>query len=311
MIKTFQLHPGYVRGVLLFYLGIVAGCSGLPRSAPEVTTTEEAPSVKMKSQMGMGMGGNPGSPFGIGVSGGYSTGSDLSVGQIRVNGRGIVPINPPKRMMMLQPSFSTTTFDVDALFDTPSEVYNIGVNMMWMERINERTMLSFGANPSITGDADSLGDNVRVFAMGMLNWQWIPNKLKLTAGAAYTGRDDIPVLPMAGLQWNPNEDWNISVILPKPKIAYRIHNIGESSTWIYFSGGLGGGTWDVLRINGTTDEFSYTEFQAVMGIEHSTELAGRLFAELGTGFSRKLEYRETAEEQSFGNSLLLRGGWNY
>ena len=81
------------------------------------------------------------------------------------------------------------------------------------------------------------------------------------------GRSDIGVVPAAGLEWTPNDEWNISLILPRPRVSRRLSNTATSETWLYAAGSINGGTFDVHRADGTADELSLTEFQTAVGGE--------------------------------------------
>lgn len=246
------------------------------------------------------------------ISGGYSTGDGLSLSQVDVAARFAVPLDPPRRMLMVSPTFGLTAVNADSPLDVPKELYNFGLNVMWMERLDDRWGLQMALSPSTRGDAESLDREIRLAGMAMLTWDWRPDELQLTFGAAYTGRDDIPILPMAGLQWTPNEDWQIGIGLPAPRIARRLWVDAEGlGAWAYVTGGLGGGTWDVRRADGRADELSIREYRAAIGAELGQGPQRKLFLETGLTFSRKLEYEKGGESISFGEGVFVQAGWNF
>lgn len=223
----------------------------------------------------------------------------------------MLPIQPPEKMLMVRPVFEYTRLNAEALFDTPQDLYRLGLNMMWLQKLNDRWNLSLALNPSLNSDGHSFGDSVQLFGMAAFQWDWKPDKLQLTFGAVHTGRSDIPVLPAAGFRWTPSERWDVNIMMPRPKVSYRLTEEGESSSWIYWSGALGGGTWDVRRASGRTEEFSFREFQTVVGYEWRATRYRKLFAELGGAFGRRLEYETSEIEQSMNESVFLRCGLTY
>lgn len=241
-----------------------------------------------------------------------STGNDLSATQFQVALTLPIPIDPPDRMVMVSPSLGVGLLETSGAFDAPETLYNAAINLMWMERLGDRWMMNVGFSPSIRSDEERFGENIRYFAMGMFVFDAIPEKLQLTFGAAYTGRDDLPVIPMAGLNWQPNDDWRIGVGLPAPKIAHRVYQqeSGEEG-WVYLSGGIGGGTWDVRRSDGVDDQLSLTEYQALIGGELGMGRQPRLFMETGISFSRKLSYEQSGESKNYGPGLVLQGGLSF
>lgn len=180
--------------------------------------------------------------------------------------------------------------------------------MMWLQRLNDTTSLTIAVNPSVGGDDAQFGRHLRVFAMGAVGWDWIPDELRLTAGAAWLGRRDIGVVPAAGLEWTPNEDWSVSLILPRPKVSRRLAMSGASETWLYAAGAIDGGTFDVHRADGAADELSVREFQASVGVERTCDQFGRGFVEIGAGFGRELQFERSQEVIDFGPGVVLRLG---
>lgn len=235
-----------------------------------------------------------------------SHGDGLRFGTARVSTAAMLPIDPPERMLLVKPFFAAHT--LDAPLDTPSSLYSAGINMMWLERLNDDTAVTIAVNPSVGGDDAEFGRRLRVFAMGAVAWDWIPDELRLTAGAAWLGRRDIGVVPAAGLEWTPDENWNVSLILPRPRVARRLALSDGSEAWVYAAGAIAGGTFDVRRANGTADELSLREFQASFGVELKSDQLGRGFCEIGAGFGRELQYERGQEMVDFDPGVALRLG---
>jgi hypothetical protein len=235
-----------------------------------------------------------------------SHGDNLTFGTARVSAATMLPLDPPNRMLLIKPSFAAHTLDSE--LDTPSQLFSAGINAMWLERLNDHTAMTFAVSPSVGGDDAEFGRNVRVFAMGAVTWDYIPDELKLTAGAAWLGRRDIGVVPAAGVEWTPNDEWNIALILPRPRIARRLSKTEISENWLYATGSINGGSFDVRRLDGTPDELSLTEFQTAVGFELTNRQIGRGFFEIGAGFGRQIQYELNAEEVEFDPSVVLRMG---
>lgn len=235
-----------------------------------------------------------------------SHGDGLTFGTARASLAAMLPIDPPKRMLLVNPTIAAHT--LDAPVETPSRLYSAGVHMMWMERLKDDMRLTIAVNPSVSGDDAEFGRQVRVFAMGAVAWDWIPDELRLTAGAAWLGRRDIGVVPAAGLEWTPSDDWNVSLILPRPRVSKRLASSETSETWIYAAGAINGGTFDVRRSDGAVDELSIREFAATIGLELKSEQVDRGFCEIGAGFGRELQFERTQKSIDFGPGIVLRLG---
>jgi hypothetical protein len=233
-------------------------------------------------------------------------GDGLTFGTARVSVAAMLPVNPPDRMLLVKPNFAAHS--LASPLDTPSRLYSAGINMMWLEKLNDRTMLTIAVNPALSGDDVEFGRHLRVFAMGAVGWDWIPDALRVTAGAAWLGRRDIGVVPAAGLEWTPNDDWNVSLILPRPRVSRRLFVSETSEAWLYAAGSLNGGTFDVRRGDGSADELSLREFQTSVGVELTNSQIGRGFLEVGAGFGRELQFESSQDAVSFDPGLALRLG---
>ena len=235
-----------------------------------------------------------------------SHGNSLTFGTAQVSLAAMLPVDPPHRMLLVRPAVAIHT--LDSPLDAPSRLYSAGINLMWLERLNDDMRLTIAANPSAGGDDSEFGQHLRVFAMGAVAWDWIPDELRLTAGAAWLGRRDIGVVPAAGIEWTRDENWNVSLILPRPRVSRRLAWSDTSETWLYAAGAINGGTFDVRRGNGTADELSIREFQTTVGVEMKSDHRGRGFFEIGAGFGRELQYERTREKVDFGPGVVLRFG---
>lgn len=281
-------------------LSLLCGCAGFVRNPMQSPTQEAtaggAPSVERHPER------RPKTTLETSLS----HGDELTFGTARVSSAAMLPIAPPGKMLLVKPLLAAHT--LDAPLDTPSSLYSAGLNMMWLQRLNDDTTLTIAANPSVGGDEAEFGRHLRVFAMGAVSWDWIPDELRLTAGAAWLGHRDIGVVPAAGLEWTPNEDWNVSLILPRPRVARRLASSDASEAWLYAAGAISGGTFDVRRANGTADELSLREFQASVGVERTSDQFGRGFCEIGAGFGRELQFERGQEVVEFDPGVVLRIG---
>ena len=238
----------------------------------------------------------------------HSHGDGLSFATGRASIAAMLPVNPPKSMLLVKSSFAAYT--LDSPMDTPAHLYSAGISTMWIERLNRDMVLTVAVNPSVSGDNKEFGRRIRVFAMGAVGWDCIPDELRLTAGAAWLGRRDIGVVPAAGVEWRPSDDWNVSLILPRPKVSRRLTQSEQLESWLYVAGALNGGTFDVRRSDGTSDELSLRQFQTTIGVDLKNRLFGRGFCEVGVGFGRELQLERSQEIVEFSPGVVLRFGFS-
>jgi len=167
-------------------------------------------------------------------------------------------------------------------------------------------------SPAIRSDLSTSDRAFRVFALGLLNWERIPDRLTLSAGAVVLGRADLPVLPAMGALWKPSRKIRLDLRFPRTQLSYRLTKRGgESETWAYLSGGLGGNTWAVTRESGRSDELSLRDYRLMAGWERLVDGGGGCFAEIGLALARRLEYERDETEIDLENAAIIQAGWRY
>lgn len=223
-----------------------------------------------------------------------------------------IPLGSFDNILGVTPQFRTDFIDAGNNVDAPAELFEAGVSFFYRRKFNARWSAMGIVAPSVRSDFTTSDNAFRIFGLGLLTWEAIPEKLGLSFGAVYLGRADLPVLPAIGLRWTPNVRTKLDLRFPESKLSWRLAKDGaRSETWAYVSAGLGGNTWGVTRNDGTTDELSLRDIRLLLGAEHLLDGGGRLFAETGFSVNRRLEYEAAEFEQEFGNAIVFQGGISY
>lgn len=223
-----------------------------------------------------------------------------------------IPLGSFDNILGVTPSFRMDFPDADPGLDIPSRLYDTGVSFFYRRPVNEHLSVMAIVRPSVRSDFTTSHKALRIFGLGLLTWDCVPEKLSLSFGAVALGRADLPVLPAAGLTWTPQPETKLDLRFPESRIARRIaRDGGESETWSYLTAGLGGNTWSVTRASGQTDQMSLRDIRLVIGIDHVTDGGGGWFAEFGYAFRRRIEYEVTDSEVSLSDGVLLQAGWRY
>ncbi len=194
----------------------------------------------------------------------------------------------------------------------PRELYQFELQMFYRRTIHDGLSAMAIFSPSIRSDLTTDDAAFRVFALGLLNWEYIPDRLTLSGGAVYLGRADLPVLPAVGLTWTPTLRTKLDLQFPTSRLSLRLaKDGGNSEIWAYLSGGLGGNTWAVTRNSGETDLLSLKLYDLKLGLEENFDGGGKWFVESGLAVGRRMEYERASSEMKLGNALFLQGGWSY
>jgi hypothetical protein len=223
-----------------------------------------------------------------------------------------VPLGSFENLLLVTPSFEVDLLDASTDLGIPDHLYNAQVDFMWRKQLNDRWGTMIAVTPGYSSDFESSEDAVRIRGRGFATWQWIPERLTLLFGVVYLDRNDLPLLPGAGLIWTPTPDWRLDLLFPRPKLAYRLQFLpGSQERWIYVSGQLGGRTWAVARDGDVNDELTLRDYRLALGWERIVEGGGGQFVEVGFAFGRKLEYERAPTSYSFDDAVFLRGGIAY
>lgn len=126
-------------------------------------------------------------------------------------------------------------------------------------------------------------------------------------GVDYLDRDDIRLLPVAGLILTPYDDLRLELVFPRPSIELRI----SPKSSIYVAGELGGGTWAIERVPVADDVVTYRDLKLLFGISNHAEDGSVGGIEIGYVFGRELSYRSGNGDYSLGDAVLIRSTTRY
>lgn len=212
--------------------------------------------------------------------------------------------------LLITPMFDVRTLAGPVSPDVPPTLYTTGIDFMWVPKVNDRLRGAFSVAPMIFSDFQRQdADMFRLTGRGIVQWDAIPDRLQVVAGVLYLNRDDVRILPVAGLIWNPNDYWNLELIFPRPKIARLINYGADYSDWVYFLGEFGGNTWSVRRDDDTQDKVTLRDMRAMLGIERRRSGGMNYRFEVGYVFAREVDYLATdGAEFTPADTVLLRIG---
>ena len=251
----------------------------------------------------------------LSVNGGWQLATqenDLSISFLEASLSLGVPLGSFDNILGVTPSFRVDWVDSAPGLDVPPELYNTGVQFFWRKPLNDRWSAMGIVGPAIRSDFTTSDDALRVFALGLLSYDWVPDELSLSFGAVYLDRADIPLLPALGLQWAPQPSTRLDLQFPESRISHRLVKHGaDDETWAYLAGGLGGNTWAVTRESGQSDELSLRDLRFVAGVEQVLDGGSGWLVEVGYAFNRRLEYESTPGEIPLSDGVLLEAGWAY
>ena len=215
-------------------------------------------------------------------------------------------------ILSISPAFRVDFIDAAQGIDVPTDLYETGVSFFYLKPINDRLSAMAIVRPSVRSDFTTSDNAFRLFGLGLLTWDCVPDKLSLSFGAVYLDRADLPLLPAVGVTWTPQTTMRMELQFPQSRLAWRLAKDGAASeTWSYISAGIGGYTWAVTRADGRTDELSLGDIRLLLGLDHIVDGGGGLFAELGYALNRHIEYQSTLTKTNLSDGIVLQAGWRY
>lgn len=215
--------------------------------------------------------------------------------------------------LLISPTFEARFLDGPVAPDLPPTLYTAGVDFMWVPTVGDRLRGLISVAPMVYSDFETQdADMFRVTGKGIVQWDVIPEQLQLVGGVLYLNRDDVRLLPVAGVIWNPNAYWNFELLFPRPRIARLINYGAEHSDWVYLLGEFGGNTWSVLRESGEQDKVTLRDVRLMLGLERRKNGGVNYRFEVGYVFAREIEYLSaTTPDFAPADTLLLRVGTTF
>lgn len=211
--------------------------------------------------------------------------------------------------LLVTPTFTVWQTDGPTTPSLPAELYQASLQMTWLPKISERWRLILSATPGVYSDFQGADSGAfRMTGLGLAAYDWIPDRLKLVVGVVYLNRDDLSILPAAGLTWTPNDNWKLELVMPRPRLAARLNYDVDFEDWVYLAGEIGGGTWQIQLDDTTNERMTVRDFRIILGVERKLDGGAGARLEVGYVLGREIEFRNDPMSYPLGDTLMLRGG---
>jgi hypothetical protein len=160
---------------------------------------------------------------------------------------------------------------------------------------------------------DVNSDDVGVAGGLMAMWNYSPT-FQFMFGIMVAPDSDLPVLPMAGMNWRINEQWDLSLMFPQPRLTFQ-----PNEHWRFYAG---------VNINGTTfrtsnalgNDIGNARYNNALGTYRDVRFGGgigytlnqnvRVEAEAGYSISRQIDYTDLDTTVKFDPAPYVRIGIN-
>ena len=123
----------------------------------------------------------------LSITGGFASdvsGNGLSASYVDLSIGTGVPLGSLDNILGVKPRVRVDWIDADPSLDVPRELYDFELLFFYRRPIRERLSAMAVVSPSIRSDLTTSDDAFRVFALGLLNWECIPERLTLSGGVS-------------------------------------------------------------------------------------------------------------------------------
>jgi hypothetical protein len=172
--------------------------------------------------------------------------------------------------------------------DLPPQLFDVGIGLRRRAVLfGERLAVDLSARPGLYTDFKvSLQEAWRCPAHGVLYYQ-ATEFLQWVLGVDFPHRDDLTVLPVAGVVLRPMPELRLDVVFPQPRVVLRWN---EKRT-AYVAADFTGDMWAIERAFFEEDVATYRDFRLVLGVQSADCAGPTTYTEIGYVFDRRLEYR--------------------
>jgi hypothetical protein len=208
--------------------------------------------------------------------------------------------------ILFSPGYTIHLLDGPGSTDAPPRLHDVELEFRWMNQLTCRWGIDTAIAPSYYGDFDNNDEAFRVTGRIIAAYSWSP-RLRLVGGVLFLGREDYPVIPIGGIAWEPTDDWNLELVIPRPRAYYRFYNNDVIEHRWFVGGEFGGNTWAIDRAGGVHDKFTYSDLRLVTGWERKAKRGLTARLETGWVFNREVEYLSGVANFKPNDSFMIRG----
>jgi hypothetical protein len=219
--------------------------------------------------------------------------------------------------LLVTPYFAVHYLDGPVAPDLPARLFDTTVQFRWLPKLPMAPWVraDLAIEPGVHSDFESSDtDAFRLPGHGLAIMEWTSTR-KIVLGLLYLDREDVEILPAGGLILSPNDDVQLDLVFPKPKMAYRFRADTRVEWWNYVAAEFGGGPYSIRRTSPGAPEqdvIIWRDYRLYYGLERKT--AGGLNSrfEVGYVFGRRIEFIHGGDADfEPDGTLLLRAGVSY
>lgn len=191
--------------------------------------------------------------------------------------------------------------------DLPPYLFSLFVEVGAGAKVNETWSLDVVVSPSWNTDFAN-----KSYQLFRLPWQAVntfklDDEWKLVVGVTDLDREDIQLLPVAGLIYRPLDgSKDFDMVFPRPKMAWRLGHNEDGCHWGYVAAELGGNSYSIQRPGAVQDIVTLRDYRLMVGWERRGEKRHACRLEAGWVFGRAVEYQSGIGDFNPGQTGIIR-----
>ena len=184
----------------------------------------------------------------------------------------------------------------------PADIHTLQFSTGLNYRPNDRWMFMARVSPELYNFSDINGNDIGVSGGITAMWNYSPS-LKFMFGVNFSPDSDLKVMPMAGLDWAINDQWDLCLMLPKPRLIYTLDDhwsfhVGADLNMVTFRTSDSLGT--SIGLPQYNDELgSYRDIRIGAGVSYRINRTMSVEADAGYSVNRQIDYTNIHESVMF------------
>lgn len=185
--------------------------------------------------------------------------------------------------------------------DLPPRLFDAEIAFRSRSMLSDSMMLDVRLGVGVFSDFEGSARKGVRYPGHVVTYYDVAPGIATVLGIDVLDRDDISLLPVAGMVLRPHRDFVLEMVFPRPRIQYRF----TANKALYTSMELGGSTWAIERADYTNDVATYRDLRLAVGIMDTNDPRSGVF-EIGMAFDRDLEYRSGRGDYAPDDTIFFR-----
>jgi len=216
----------------------------------------------------------------------HGTSSDAGITDYRVRLSQTLTID--KRLSLtIGGGYGLKHIDAPAAADLPPDLHALFLDAGAHYHIDDRSFATLKLMPGFYSDFGDIGSEDLRMPLIALGGYRFESGVTLVGGFVYrAGYHAASFIPVLGLSYQPNEQWKIDLMLPRPGITYS----PSRTLKCFLAGDFASDEYELHGRSRGVRALRYSDLKAMAGIEYQAANELRLTAATGYAFERRFSF---------------------